>query len=132
MRIGELARRTDTPARLLRYYEEQGLLTPGRLANGYRDYGEHLVDRVQQIRGLLDVGLPTRVIRDVLPCLDTPCTITISDASPELVELLETERDKMDARITCLARNRDAINAYLTQVHARRRERDRPAAPRPR
>jgi hypothetical protein len=48
MRIGELAERTGVPARLLRYYEEQGLLTPARAANGYRDYGEPLADRVVQ------------------------------------------------------------------------------------
>ncbi|MEV4510521.1 MerR family transcriptional regulator [Dactylosporangium sp. NPDC049525] len=120
MRIGELSRRTGTPTRLLRYYEEQGLLTPVRLANGYRDYADRLVDRVEQIRGLLDAGLPTRVIREVLPCTDNPCTITVSDASDELVGLLEAERDKMDARIACLARNRDAIAAYLRQVEAAR------------
>jgi len=28
MRIGELAERTSTARRLLRYYEEQGLVTP--------------------------------------------------------------------------------------------------------
>ena len=118
MRIGELSRRTGVPARLLRYYEEQGLLTPQRKGNGYRDYAEHLVDRVQQIRGLLDAGLPTRVIREVLPCTDNPCTITVSDASDELIELLTAERDRMDARIACLARNRDAIAAYLEKVEA--------------
>ncbi|MET7419578.1 MerR family transcriptional regulator [Dactylosporangium sp. NPDC005555] len=116
MRIGELSRRTGTPARLLRYYEEQGLLTPARRDNGYRDYAEHLVDRVQQIRGLLDAGLPTRVIREVLPCTDNPCTITVSDASEELIALLAAERDRMDARIACLARNRDAVAAYLRKV----------------
>ncbi|MEV4136306.1 MerR family transcriptional regulator [Dactylosporangium sp. NPDC049742] len=116
MRIGELSRRTGIPARLLRYYEEQGLLTPERKDNGYRDYAEHLVDRVQQIRGLLDAGLPTRVIREVLPCTDNPCTITVSDASDELIALLTAERDRMDARIACLARNRDAIAAYLKKV----------------
>ncbi|MER7005960.1 MerR family transcriptional regulator [Dactylosporangium sp. NPDC000555] len=118
MRIGELSARTGTPARLLRYYEEQGLLTPARLDNGYRDYGEHLVDRVLQIRGLLEAGLPTRLIKDVLPCLDNPCSITISDAGPEVVELLRHERDRMDARIACLSRNRDAIDAYLSTVTA--------------
>ncbi|HTJ33678.1 MAG TPA: GNAT family N-acetyltransferase [Dactylosporangium sp.] len=116
MRIGELSARTGTPARLLRYYEEQGLLTPARLDNGYRDYGPHLVDRVQQIRGLLEAGLPTRLIKNVLPCLDSPCSITISDPGPEVVELLRHERDRMDARIACLSRNRDAIDAYLSKV----------------
>ncbi|GAA2336492.1 GNAT family N-acetyltransferase [Dactylosporangium salmoneum] len=119
MRIGELSARTGTPARLLRYYEEQGLLTPARRDNGYRDYGEHLVDRVQQIRGLLEAGLPTRLIKNVLPCLDNPCSITISDAGPEVVDLLRQERDRMDARIACLSRNRDAIDAYLSKVRTR-------------
>ncbi|MFI5910708.1 GNAT family N-acetyltransferase [Dactylosporangium sp. NPDC051541] len=119
MRIGELSARTGTPARLLRYYEEQGLLTPDRRANGYRDYGEHLVDRVQQIRGLLESGLPTRLIKNVLPCLDNPCSITISDAGPEVVALLRHERERMDARIACLSRNRDAIDAYLSKVEQR-------------
>jgi DNA-binding transcriptional MerR regulator len=103
MRIGELSSRTGTPARLLRYYEEQGLLSPARLDNGYRDYGEHLVDRVQQIRGLLDAGLPTRLIKNVLPCLDSPCSITISDPGPEVAQQLRLERDRMDARIACLS-----------------------------
>ena len=61
MRIGELARRTGTTPRLLRYYEEQGLITSARGANGYRDFDEACVDRVRQIRGLLDSGLPTRI-----------------------------------------------------------------------
>ncbi|MGI5238216.1 GNAT family N-acetyltransferase [Dactylosporangium sp. CA-139066] len=116
MRIGQLSARTGIPARLLRYYEEQGLLTPARLANGYRDYGEHLVDRVQQIRGLLEAGLPTRLIKNVLPCLDSPCSITISEPGPDVVAQLRHERDRMDARIACLSRNRDAIDAYLSKV----------------
>jgi DNA-binding transcriptional MerR regulator len=113
MRIGELAERTGVPARLLRYYEEQGLLTPARATNGYRDYGEPLVDRVVQIRGLLDAGLPTRIIRQILPCLDGPREIMFSDATPEMIATLERERDAIDVRVRCLARNRDAITAYL-------------------
>ncbi len=34
MRIGELAERTGASRRLLRYYEEQGLIQPSRRANG--------------------------------------------------------------------------------------------------
>lgn len=116
MRIGELAERTRVPTRLLRYYEEQGLLTPGRAANGYRDYAECLVDRIVQIRGLLDAGLPTKIIKQILPCLDNPCTIHVTDATPELIATLERQREQMDARIRCLTRNRDAISGYLDAV----------------
>ncbi len=116
MRIGEFAKRTNVSARLLRYYEEQGLVTPDRAANGYRDYPECLVERVVQIRGLLGAGLPIKIIEQVLPYLDDPRTIHVTDASPELIATLEQQRDHMDARISCLARNRDAISEYLDAI----------------
>ncbi|GAA4811130.1 MerR family transcriptional regulator [Streptomyces ziwulingensis] len=116
MRIGELEKRTGTPARSLRYYEQQGLLTPRRLDNGYREYDDYLVDRVLQIRGLIDSGIPTRIIKQMLPCLGKPHTIVVEDADPELLVVLGRERDRMNQRIECLARNRDAIDAYMRAV----------------
>lgn len=117
MRIGELAARSGTSARLLRYYEEQGLITPDRAPNGYRDYDERLVERVLQIRGLLDAGLPTRIIKQILPCLDVPGILVCpTDATPEMLATLEHERDRMTERIELLIRNRDAIDAYIEAV----------------
>ncbi|MBD0673371.1 MerR family transcriptional regulator [Streptomyces sp. CBMA156] len=128
MRIGELAGLTETTPRLLRYYEQQGLITPRREANGYRAYDEYLVDRVLQIRGLLDAGLPTRIIKQVLPCLDTPRTIHFVDATPEMLATLESETDRMTSRIQCLTRNRDAIREYLDVVKSLSDPAVRPAA----
>ncbi|RSD13920.1 MerR family transcriptional regulator [Amycolatopsis eburnea] len=116
MRIGELAERTGTARRLLRYYEEQGLIVASRGANGYRDYDEPTVDRVLQVRGLLDAGLPTRIIKQILPCLDKPRAIYFPDATPEMLATLEAERDRMARRAECLLRNRDAISEYLDAV----------------
>ncbi|MET8828963.1 MerR family transcriptional regulator [Streptomyces sp. NPDC004610] len=116
MRIGELSQRTGSSRRLLRYYEEQGLIAADRAANGYREYDERHVDRVLQIRGLLDAGLPTRIIRQILPCLDKPRTIYFSDATPEMLATLEQELTRMSARIDFLSRNRDAIAEYLEAV----------------
>ncbi|MEU3692766.1 MerR family transcriptional regulator [Streptomyces narbonensis] len=116
MRIGELSERTGTPRRLLRYYEEQGLIVSDRLPNGYRVYDESNVDRVAQIRGLLDAGLPTRIIKQILPCLDKPRIIHFPDATPEMLATLEEERDRMTERIRCLTRNRDAVAEYLDAV----------------
>ncbi|MEU4271737.1 MerR family transcriptional regulator [Streptomyces sp. NPDC026092] len=116
MRIGELADRTDTPRRMLRYYEEQGLIVADRLPNGYRVYDASNVDRVLQIRGLLDAGLPTRIIKQILPCLDKPRVIHFPDATPEMLATLEGERDRMTERIRFLTRNRDAVAEYLDAV----------------
>ncbi|QUH00853.1 MerR family transcriptional regulator [Saccharopolyspora erythraea] len=127
MRIGELSERTGTSRRLLRYYEEQGLIVAARSPNGYRDYEEYNVDRVAQIRGLLDSGLPTRIIKQILPCLDKPRVIHFSDATPEMLATLQRELDRMSRRIDCMTRNRDAIAEYLDAVRERRS--DAEAAP---
>jgi DNA-binding transcriptional MerR regulator len=119
MRIGELAQRTGASRRLLRYYEEQELIASSREANGYRDYEEACVDRVLQIRGLLDAGLPTRIIKQILPCLDNPGSIHFEYATPEMLATLEQECDRMTQRIQCLERNRDAVSAYLATVRRR-------------
>lgn len=116
MRIGELAQRTGASRRLLRYYEEQGLIVPDRSDNGYRDHDPRYVDRVQQIRGLLGAGLTTRIIKQILPCLDKPRSIHFPDATPEMLALLHEERDKLTERIDVLIRNRDAMTKYLIEV----------------
>jgi DNA-binding transcriptional MerR regulator len=116
MRIGELAERTGVSRRLLRYYEEQGLIKPSRALNGYREYGESHVDVARQITGLLDAGLPTRIIEQLLPCLDVPQTIYVPDVTPEMVVTLQREHDRLSERIEFLTRNRDAIADYLDKV----------------
>jgi DNA-binding transcriptional MerR regulator len=113
MRIGELSKQTGVPSRMLRYYEEQNLITPRRLDNGYRVYDDYLVDRVQKIRGLVDSGIPTRIVASILPCLGQPQSIVVEHADPALFELLEAERDRMSEKIDFLTQNRDAITQYL-------------------
>lgn len=119
MRIGELSERIGTSRRLLRYYEQQGLIAAARGTNGYREYDEAIVDRVLQVRGLLDAGLPTRIIKQLLPCLSDPDSIFCpEDATPEIVATLERERERMEERIRLLTRNRDAIASYLETARA--------------
>jgi len=121
VRIGDLAERTGASRRLLRYYEEQGLIAPDGGENGYRDYDERYVDRVKQIRGLLAVGLPTRIIKQILPCLDKSRSIHFRDATPEMLALLTDERDKLTDRIEVLIRNRDAELVRHATVRSFRR-----------
>ncbi|GAA3876795.1 MerR family transcriptional regulator [Leifsonia kafniensis] len=116
MKIGELAKRTEVSTRLLRYYEEQNLLTADRESNGYRDYPESAVDRVTQIRGLIDAGIPTALIKDIIPCLKGLPSVQVEKITPEMIETLFQRRDQLAKRIDCLTRNRDAVSAYLAEA----------------
>jgi DNA-binding transcriptional MerR regulator len=120
MKIGELSRRTGVPARMLRYYEEQDLLDPERTASGYRWYTEQAVYRVQQIRGLLDSGLTTEIIRGILPFLGEPDGIHLPAVclTADMAARLRGEADRLQQRIDCLTRNRDAIRAYLAAIES--------------
>ncbi|MGP9529412.1 MerR family transcriptional regulator [Glutamicibacter sp. AOP5-A2-18] len=113
MRIGELSERSGVPTRMLRYYEEQGLLTPGRSENGYRYYEAPHLERVEKIRGLIEAGIPTRIISDILPCLDRQREIVVVDPDPGLREVLLRERDRMAKQINLLTQNRDSITRYV-------------------
>ncbi|TDB97463.1 MerR family transcriptional regulator [Actinomadura sp. 7K534] len=112
MLIGELSRRTGVSPRLLRYYEEQGLLEPGRGPNGYRHYDEAAVLTVRKIRVLLDAGLTSEVIRAVLPCTrdDRP----EFDWCADIRDLLSRELAALDTRIADLQHNRGTLAAFLT------------------
>jgi len=118
MKIGELSRQTGVPHRLLRYYEEQGLLAPERDRHGYRAYAASDVHRVRQIRGLLDSGLTTEIIATILAFLDEPGEIRLPAkcVTAQTTGMLEREVGRLQQRIDCLTRNRDAIRAYLAAI----------------
>lgn len=112
MRIGAVARATGVSQRLLRYYEEQGLLTPVRQPSGYREYGEADVAAVRNIRALLATGLPLRVIADVLPCV---CEYNerIVPTCSELIVRLRSERERIDQAIDELRTSQKLLDTVL-------------------
>lgn len=64
MRINEVERRVGVTKKNIRFYEEEGLLKPGRNAeNGYREYGEADVAALQRIKLLRQLSVPLEEIR---------------------------------------------------------------------
>jgi DNA-binding transcriptional MerR regulator len=115
--IGELSRRTGVAPRLLRYYEAQGLLHPGRGANGYRVYAPDAPHVVARIRGMLAAGLTTDAIRELLPCA-TGAGPGI-DPCPEVLRTMAAHLDRMDADIADLRRRRAALAELRDATEAR-------------
>ncbi|WP_194815209.1 MerR family transcriptional regulator [Nocardia sp. XZ_19_385] len=111
MRIGELSRRTGVNAHQLRYYESQGLLEAERAGNGYREYDEDAVLRVQQIRHLLAAGLSSEDIAYLLPCAvgATPELV----GCPELLTAMRSRLRRLEDQMDRLARSRAALNDYI-------------------
>ncbi|WP_030804358.1 MerR family transcriptional regulator [Streptomyces sp. NRRL F-2799] len=112
MKIGELSRRADVSQRSLRYYEEQGLLTPTRLPNGYRDYDERAVTTVRRIQILLAAGLGTSAIAEILPCT-VDDTVVLSGKCPELIDGLAKERRRINTAIDDLIAARGILDSLI-------------------
>jgi DNA-binding transcriptional MerR regulator len=114
MQIGALSKRAGVSVRMLRYYEQEGLLDPPRRPSGYRDYGPAEEEAVLRIRMLSEAGLKLDVIRRFLPCVTSgrpdflPC--------PDLIAALQREVALIEDRISALEKSRHAICGYLQSV----------------
>jgi len=114
MKIGELARRTGISIRMLRYYEDEGLLNPQRTDAGYRDYSKNDEQTAKRIQTLSKAGLKLDAIRTLLPCVTTDAPHF--DPCPKIVATLRTEIDTLDRRIVSLQNSRETLSKYLSSV----------------
>jgi DNA-binding transcriptional MerR regulator len=112
LRIGDLMRSTGVSRRLLRYYEEQGLLRPRRQANGYRVYDAGDVQSVRRIRCLLTAGLSTATIAELLPCLRDEGELLVPTCSESLARLRE-ERRRLSDTIADLEASRRLLEGVI-------------------
>ncbi|MCG5216030.1 MerR family transcriptional regulator [Streptosporangium soli] len=98
--------------RSLRYYEEQGLLKPLRLASGYREYGEGDAGTVRGIRLMLAAGLNTATIAELLPCM-TDDGQGLSPACSGMLPDLHRERERLSGAVAELIAARDALDTII-------------------
>jgi DNA-binding transcriptional MerR regulator len=113
VKIGELSQRAEIPARMLRYYEAQGLITPRRLGNGYRDYDGALVERAEKIKCFVAAGVPLRAIGPILAALENPGDVPLSEISAKFGSMLVRERQRMAGRVASLETNLTALTELL-------------------
>ena len=118
VQIGELSARSGASVRMLRYYEEQGLLRPARTGSGYRVFDEEDIERVRYIRCLLASALPSTVVRQTLAFLDGEHAV-VPDSPEEcrpLVEVLQNQLDELDERIALLHRSREQLSVFVGDI----------------
>lgn len=95
MRISEVSRRSGVPATALRYYETIGLITARRTSNGYRDYDEDVLGRLDLIEASKELGLPLEVVAEHLQVLQSKSCTEVRDT---LRPLLSEQLRKIDEK----------------------------------
>lgn len=66
MNVGEAAQRSGLPSKTIRYYEDIGLIAPGRAGNGYRDYSADDIHRLAFLRRARGLGFSIEDCRQLM------------------------------------------------------------------
>ena len=94
MKINEVEAQVGITKKNIRFYEEQGLLSPRRdSSNGYRDYGEAEVAILRQIKLMRKLGVPLEEIRRM------QAGGTVADGMRRHLVTLERERKSLEQSI---------------------------------
>lgn len=93
MLINELVKLSGLSARTLRYYDEIGLLRPSAVSgNGYRQYSQGDIDRLQQILFYRELDFKLEEIKKLLDHPD----YEVKEALKNQCELLQKKRQYID------------------------------------
>lgn len=87
MKINDVEKQLGITKANIRFYEKEGLLTPGRSENGYREYSEADIARLKEIVIYRKLGIPVQQIEDIL------------DGAVSLQEALDTNITALNAEI---------------------------------
>ena len=113
MFVNELAHRTGVTPRMLRHYENAGLLHAIRLPNGYRDFAPGSVDRVKAIRDLLETGFTVAEVLSLAGCLqkagDERC-------GARTAAVYRKKLEKIEEQLETLTRLRGTIRERLAHL----------------
>lgn len=95
MKINEVEALVGITKKNIRFYEEKGLLSPGRNSeNGYRDYGEAEVAVLRRIKLMRKLGVPIEEIRQM-----QAGTQTVGDGMRRHLVTLERERRNLEESV---------------------------------
>lgn len=70
MNIGAASDKTGLSAKTIRYYEDIGLVVADRQANGYRDYAQEHIERLNFLKRAREFGFPIGDCRKLLGLYD--------------------------------------------------------------
>lgn len=107
--IGQVAERTGLAISAIRFYEDKGLVAPGRNAGGQRRFAKADIRRLSFIMILQQLGFSLAEIRECLAALPNGRTPTKRDWT----RISQQMRADLDRRIETLGRLRDRLDGCI-------------------
>lgn len=104
MNIGEVAEAAGLPAKTIRYYEDIGLITPLREANGYRRFTDAHLHKLAFLARARGLGFSIEQCRTLLALYEDRAR-----ASADVKALAETHLAEIDAKMSELAEMRRVL-----------------------
>jgi len=105
MNIGDVAERAGLPAKTIRYYEDIGLVTPQRAANGYRRFREADLHKLTFLGRARSLGFSIEDCRALLALYEDD-----SRASADVKRIAEDHLDRIDRKIAELSAMRQTLS----------------------
>jgi MerR family transcriptional regulator, copper efflux regulator len=109
MNIKEAEAATGLPAKTIRYYEEIGLVSPLRAANGYRAFRPRDIETLRFLANARSLGFSTRDCRALLDLRQDD-----KRASADVKRIAQGHLDEIDHKIARLETLRAQL-AYMVQ-----------------
>ena len=94
MKINELEKELNISRANIRFYEKEGLLTPTRKDNGYREYNENDVAILKKIIIYRKLGISIQDIRGIFDG-----SIVLNDAASKSIGMMENEINALNVSI---------------------------------
>jgi MerR family Zn(II)-responsive transcriptional regulator of zntA len=115
---GDLARATGNTVRTIRFYEEEGLLTPAVISDGgHRRYTEDDLERLRLITDLRELGLSLLEIRSILD-LRTGCQ-NAAEFAIRFQQVLAGHLEEAQRRLERLRRVKKELFDALASIQER-------------
>ncbi|MGN6243663.1 MAG: MerR family transcriptional regulator [Motilibacteraceae bacterium] len=110
MQIGQVAERTGLSLRTIRFYEEEGLVTPTtRSEGGFRLYSEDDVARLQVVKTMKPLGFAVEEMRELLTLLTA---LDTGAAQPDLIDRLRMFQEAAEAKVSALREQLDVARGF--------------------
>lgn len=105
--ISQVSKAYDISSRMLRYYEQAGLIKSIRNENNsYRYYDEAALGRVQQITILRKLQIPVKQI----------CIIINNPNTAEVIDIFKNNISELDSEITALSTIKSILDKFVREL----------------